>query len=122
MVPDQAHKTVRLRTPILVIAAAISLVAAAAVVYFAAPLPSLDRSRDASALVLAADGSILRGFLSRDAKWRLPVEPDRVSSLYRRMLIAAEDQRFAVHPGVDPIAMLRAGAQFAISGHIVSGA
>src|SRR6516225_9486396 len=108
MSPEQTHKTVRLRASIRVIAAvAISLAAAAAVVYFAAPPPSLDRSRDASALVLAADGSILRGFLSRDGKWRLPVEPDRVAPLYRRMLIAAEDRRFAVHPGVDPIAMLR---------------
>src|SRR5690348_1916610 len=123
MSPDRPQRAVSLRAPIpLVAAAAIFLAAAAAVVYFTAPLPSLDGSRDASALVLAADTSILRGFLSRDGKWRLPVEPERVAPLYRRMLIAAEDRRFAVHPGVDPIAMLRAAAQFAISGHIVSGA
>ena len=45
-----------------------------------------------SVLVLARDGSILRGFLSADGKWRLPVEPDKVDPLYRRMLIAAEDR------------------------------
>src|SRR5260370_20402846 len=46
-------------------------------------------------------------------------EIDRV---YRRMLIAAEDQRFAEHPGIDPIAALRALGQLALHGHIVSGA
>jgi penicillin-binding protein 1C len=86
------------------------------------PPPVLDRSRSASALVLAADGSILRGFLTTDGKWRLPVEPEAVDPLYRRMLIAAEDRRFDRHPGVDPIAAARALFQLAASGHIVSGA
>src|ERR1700751_5465853 len=89
--------------------------------YFVSP-PPLDRSRSASVLVLAADGSVLRGFLTADGKWRLPVEPEQVDPLYRRILIAAEDRRFAQHPGVDPIAVLRATGQFAASGHIVSGA
>src|SRR5260370_3962450 len=38
------------------------------------------------------------------------------------MLVAAEDERFTWHPGVDPVAVLRASAQLALSGHIVSGA
>jgi penicillin-binding protein 1C len=86
------------------------------------PPPSLDRARSASVLVLAADGSILRGFLTADGKWRLPIEPDNVDPLYRRMLIAAEDRRFAEHLGVDPLAGSRAVIQLAISGHVVSGA
>jgi penicillin-binding protein 1C len=103
-------------------AATLLLAATATAVYFTLPAPSLDRRRDASVLVLASDGSILRGFLSADGKWRLPVEPEKVDPLYRRMLIAAEDARFAWHPGVDPLAALRASAQLALSGHIVSGA
>ena len=95
---------------------------ALAVLYFTLPPPSLERSRDLSALILAADGSILRGFLSGDGKWRLPVEPQQVDPLYRRMLIAAEDRRFASHLGVDPIAVLRAARQLAVTGRIVSGA
>ena len=102
--------------------AAVFLAASATAVYFTLPPPSLDRGRDASVLVLASDGSILRGFLSADGKWRLPVEPEAVDQLYRRMLVAAEDARFAWHPGVDPLAVLRALAQVAASGHIVSGA
>jgi penicillin-binding protein 1C len=95
---------------------------AAAALYRALPGPPLDRGRDASVLVLASDGSILRGFLTSGGKWRLPIEPDRVDPLYLRMLVAAEDARFASHPGVDLFAVLRASAQFALSGHIVSGA
>jgi penicillin-binding protein 1C len=95
---------------------------AAAAAYFTLSPPSLARGRDVSVLVLASDGSILRGFLSTDGKWRLPVEPDKVDPLYRRMLVAAEDSRFAWHPGIDPLAMLRASAQLALSRHIVSGA
>jgi penicillin-binding protein 1C len=91
-------------------------------VYFVMPPPSLDRGRSASTLVLAADASILRGFLTTDGKWRLPIEPEAVDPLYRRMLIADEDRRFASHPGVDPIAAARALFQLAIRGHIVSGA
>lgn len=90
--------------------------------YFALPPPSLERARDLSALVLARDGSILRGFLSADGKWRLPVSADTVEPLYRRMLIAQEDRRFARHPGVDPLAALRALGQLILRGHIVSGA
>jgi penicillin-binding protein 1C len=91
-------------------------------ILYLAPPPALERSHSASALVLAADGSILRGFLTADGKWRLPVEPAAVEPLYRRMLIAAEDRRFASHPGVDLIAAARALFQLGLSGHIVSGA
>ena len=55
-----------------------------------------------SVLVLARDGSILRGFLTADGKWRLPVAADEVDPLYRRMLIAAEDRRFDCASGRRP--------------------
>jgi penicillin-binding protein 1C len=90
--------------------------------YFALPAPALDRSERVSLLVTARDGSVLRGFLTEDGKWRLPVAVDDVDPLYHRMLIAAEDQRFADHPGVDPAAVLRALAQLVAHGHVISGA
>src|SRR5207302_316920 len=95
---------------------------AVAVAYFALPGPALERSRHLSGLVLARDGSILRGFLSADGKWRLTAIADSVDPLYRKMLLAAEDQRFATHPGIDALAVLRAFGQFASHGRIVSGA
>jgi penicillin-binding protein 1C len=96
--------------------------AAFAAAYLSLPSPNLNRSRNLSVLVLARDGSILRGFLTHDGKWRLPVAPAEVDPIYQRMLIAAEDQRFAEHPGIDPFAMLRALGQFVAHGHVVSGA
>jgi penicillin-binding protein 1C len=90
--------------------------------YFLLPPPALDRSQRLSALVLARDGSILRGFLSGDGKWRLPTTVEEVDPLYRRLLIAAEDRRFEAHPGVDPLAVLRAAGQWIGHGHVVSGA
>src|SRR5437588_7267523 len=95
---------------------------AVAVAYLALPAPALERSRHLSGLVLARDGSILRGFLSADGKWRLTAIADSVDPLYRRMLLAAEDQRFATHPGIDALAVLRAFGQLASHGRIVSGA
>jgi membrane carboxypeptidase/penicillin-binding protein PbpC len=93
-----------------------------ALTYLVLPGPALERSRDLSGLVLARDGSILRGFLSADGKWRLPATTDSVDPLYRKMLLATEDQRFATHPGVDALAVLRAFAQLASHGHVISGA
>src|SRR5690349_17359429 len=99
-----------------------AIAASVALTYCLLQAPALDRSRDLSALVLARDGSILRGFLTSDGKWRLPVDPGSVDSLYRRMLSAAEDQRFDSHPGVDPLAIIRATGQLALNGRVVSGA
>ncbi|HTW52411.1 MAG TPA: penicillin-binding protein 1C [Stellaceae bacterium] len=103
-------------------AAAAAALAVAAIGYFLLPPPSLDRSERLSTLVLARDGTILRGFLSADGKWRLATEPGDVDPLYRRMLIATEDQRFESHIGVDPLAVLRAAGQWIAQGHVVSGA
>ena len=72
--------------------------------------------------MLARDGSILRGFLSADGKWRLPTAAGDVDPLYRQMLIATEDRRFETHAGVDPLAVLRAAGQWVAHGHVVSGA
>ena len=104
------------------IGAAIALGGVLIAGYLVLPSPSPERARLLSALVLARDGSILRGFLTADSKWRLPATADEVDPLYRRMLLAAEDRRFAAHPGIDPIALLRAIGQLVSHGQIVSGA
>jgi penicillin-binding protein 1C len=113
---------VRFRRGLLGAAVAVFAAAAAGGAWCILPLPALDRSRDLSVLVLARDFSILRGFLTSDDKWRLPLASETVDPLYRRMLIAAEDGRFDSHPGVDPAAMLRAIGQLVAHRHIVSGA
>jgi len=81
----------------------------------------LDKSKECSALVKAADGRWLYVQLSPDEQWRFRVDVDRVDPLYLKMLLAFEDQRFWRHFGVDPLAMLRAFAQLLINGRIISG-
>ncbi len=58
---------------------------------------------DARGTVLQRDG--VEGF-------RIPVALEQVSPIARDATIAAEDQRFESHPGVDPLAMVRAAVRF----------
>src|SRR5262249_10241709 len=104
------------------VAAALTIAGAYLLLPLPLPLPALDRNEKLSALVLGRDGSVLRGFLSADGKWRLPVKPEAVDPLYRRMLIAAADHRFSSDPGVDPIAAARAVGQLVSERRVVSGA
>jgi len=105
------------------------IVASFAVLGFALALAVIDRlnpvgrtrADDRSVIVTAADGALLRAFISRDGKWRLPVKPEQVDPRYLDMLLAWEDQRFREHPGVDPFAVLRAFYQMATEARVVSG-
>jgi penicillin-binding protein 1C len=83
--------------------------------------PDMARYRAASTEVLARDGRLLRAFTTRQGTWRLRTEPAEVEQHYVAMLLAAEDRRFRDHPGVDPLALLRAAGQWIAHGHIVSG-
>ena len=85
------------------------------------PLP-LDKTKQLSALVLDRQGAVLRGFTSPDGYWRLPVELDAIDSGFIDMLLAYEDRRFYWHPGIDPLALIRASAQWIWYGEIISGA
>src|SRR5688572_19983096 len=84
------------------------------------PLP-LPRDRDAGAVVVAADGTPLRAFADRDGVWRYPVSAEQVSPLYLQALLNYEDRWFWKHPGINPVAMLRAAGQWLRSGRVVSG-
>lgn len=76
---------------------------------------AITRATDTSPVVLADDGSLLRTYLSRDQKWRFRTSFADVPRHYVDTLVAFEDRRFWQHPGVDPLAVLRAGWQ-AMSG------
>lgn len=84
--------------------------------------PDLSRLSRQSTLVTAEDGTVLRAFVAGDGAWRYPVDAALVDPKFRRFLTAYEDQRFGHHPGVDPLAVLRAIAQSVQAGHVVSGA
>jgi penicillin-binding protein 1C len=72
-----------------------------------APLPDPERMLTTpGTVVLAADGSVLQRDTS--AGVRIPVTLAQVAPIALQATIAAEDQRFRSHPGVDPIAIARA--------------
>jgi penicillin-binding protein 1C len=72
-------------------------------------------------VVLAADGTPLRAFAGRDGVWRYPVAIEDVSPHYLEALLTYEDRWFRRHPGVNPLALLRAGGQWLANGRVVSG-
>ncbi|HXF87853.1 MAG TPA: penicillin-binding protein 1C [Xanthobacteraceae bacterium] len=74
-----------------------------------------------STLVLGRDGALLRPYATAQGRWRLPAATSDVDPRYLAMLLAYEDRRFRSHPGVDPLALVRAAYQWARHGRIVSG-
>ncbi|MDP4004091.1 penicillin-binding protein 1C [Methylobacterium sp. NEAU K] len=86
-------------------------------------LPPLDLAAASarSTVVLDRSDALLRPFATADGRWRLPVTAASVDPRYRAMLLAYEDRRFAAHPGVDPVAILRAASQWLAHGRILSG-
>ncbi|UNK51073.1 penicillin-binding protein 1C [Lysobacter sp. S4-A87] len=99
---------------------ALSAFVAAVLLDLAFPLPLPDRNDD-GAVVVAADGTPLRAFADRHGIWRYPVSAEQVSPLYLQSLLNYEDRWFWKHPGINPVAMLRAGGQWLRSGRVVSG-
>lgn len=67
-------------------------------------------------------GRVLLEAVGVDDQWRIPIGLDEMSPWIVPATIAAEDERFTQHPGVDPVAVLRAGYQNARAGRVVSGA
>jgi penicillin-binding protein 1C len=91
--------------------------------HYAASLGPLDlaASREGSTIVVDRNGRLLRPFTRPDGRWRLPATTHDVDPRYLEMLVAYEDGRFYDHRGVDPRALIRAGAQWLGRGHVVSG-
>ncbi len=86
-----------------------------------AKLETLRREREA-VLVQDREGNLLRPFLSADESWLFWASRDEISPRLVEAIIAVEDERFRIHPGVDPIAIVRAAWSNFRRGRIVSGA
>ena len=71
--------------------------------------------------MVAADGTPLRAFADAEGVWRHPATPATVSPLYLQALLNYEDRWYRWHPGVNPLALLRAAGQWLAGGRIVSG-
>lgn len=75
-----------------------------------------------STLVEATDGSMLHAFLNEEDKWRLYTELDEISPTLRKTLLFKEDRWFYWHPGVNPVAIVRALFNNTTTGRRTSGA
>lgn len=88
---------------------------------FPFPIERLER-RLLSPVVMDRDGRILFARTAADQQWRIPAKLDHIAPAAIDATIAAEDQRFYSHPGVDAIAIGRAICQNLAEFRIVSGA
>lgn len=88
--------------------------------WFPLALPAAD-NRAFATVVFDRDGRLLRAFADDQGIWRYRVSLDEVSPLYVEALLTYEDRRFWYHPGIDPLALLRALALNLRHGRIVSG-
>ncbi len=118
---SRAGKRALLALAALLVAPWVALVVAAA---FTSLPPELAEGKAASTGAVLRDrhGVVLRELRADDgarARWvPLDASGDRIA----RAVIAAEDRRFYLHPGVDPFAMIRAAGQAVAHRRIVSGA
>lgn len=81
------------------------------------PLPKDDLAR----VVLAEDGTPLWRFADANGVWRYPVTNQQVSPYYLEALLTYEDRCFYSHPGVNPLALVRASWQNLRGARVVSG-
>jgi penicillin-binding protein 1C len=86
------------------------------------PFPWETLRRSAAVEVTDRHGEPLRLFLPADERWRLPVALDELPEDLVKAVVASEDRRFFHHPGVDPLAVVRAAWSNLAAGRVVSGA
>ena len=73
-----------------------------------------------STVVESAEGELLGARIAADEQWRFPPS-DTVPERYATALVQFEDRAFWWHPGVNPVALVRAAVDNVRAGHVVSG-
>jgi penicillin-binding protein 1A len=98
------------------------LIISSAYLYLAPRLPSVDALRDIQLQtplrIYSADGQLMGEF---GEKRRTPVNYIDTPALFIQAILAAEDDSFNEHHGVDIKGLLRAAAQLIATGHIQTG-
>ncbi len=84
------------------------------------PLPPAPYGVGRTTRILDREGRLLYS-VGPEGEQVLPVPLEEVSPFCRQATLAAEDARFYRHPGVDPLAVLRAAWQNWRAGQVVSG-
>ena len=83
--------------------------------------PPLERAAAFAPIVTDRHGVWLHAFANDEGRWRFRADLSAIDPVFIDRLIRIEDKRFWRHPGVDPIAIVRAGGSLIRSGEIVSG-
>lgn len=84
--------------------------------------PDMMRAERSSPVTLDRRGAWLRALPVEDGRWRIRADLDRTDVTFTKRLVKIEDARFWLHPGVDPLAVIRAAGSAAASGRVSSGA
>src|SRR5665213_1438854 len=98
------------------------VVEAGALALDAAFPPNLTRAERASPVALDRNGCWWRALPVERGRWRVRADRGRTDLVFLKRLVAVEDARFYLHPGVDPVSLVRAAGVAALTGHIRSGA
>jgi penicillin-binding protein 1C len=98
----------------------ISIIAAGVLItpVLLSPLPRF--TTPFSTVVEADDGSLLGARIADDGQWRFPGF-DKVPEKFEKALLTFEDRYFYLHPGINPVSMVRALILNIKAGEIVSG-
>ena len=88
----------------------------------AAMPPDLSRGLRSSPVALDRRGAWLRALPVESGRWRIRADLARTDPTFLKRLVAVEDARFWLHPGVDPFATARAVASAVLHGRPTSGA
>ncbi|OYW80421.1 MAG: penicillin-binding protein 1C, partial [Asticcacaulis sp. 32-58-5] len=91
-----------------------------AAINFALP-PDMSKAQKASAVALDRNGVWLRALPVDDGRWRIRADLQRTDKSFVRNLLKVEDERFYLHHGVDPVALMRAFSSNMQAGSVVSG-
>lgn len=82
------------------------------------PLPPA--TNDYASMLTASNGQLLGASIARDQQWRFaPVT--QLPTKYQQALLEFEDRQFFYHPGINPLALVRATYSNLRAGRVVSG-
>jgi penicillin-binding protein 1C len=84
--------------------------------------PDMGRAHRSSPVTLDRNGAWLRALPVEDGRWRIRADLTRTDPSFQKRLVTIEDGRFWLHPGVDPIAIIRAAGSAIAHGRVTSGA
>jgi len=92
-------KKQRLRVYILIIVTAV--IPVTCIIF---PVPRFDNPR--ATVIESKEGRLLGAHIASDGQWRFP-PADSLSSKYRVAVVNYEDRYFYIHPGVNPVSLVR---------------